>query len=227
MPKNYEIYDNYRHKSKNIIYHEYIYRNTVKKNSRKIENLAEFNKIDNFNNNNNDRKKSKRKQKQEDSTLLTTYMISLINFYNYLIRIKKTILLNLLFFYIIFELIKLPFFFFLSFCHNNINYLYSRISSSSSSSNSYEKNSELDNVNKYLNNIYEIYSKIRHRKYISSSTSNSDPFISEPSKIKTIKNNSILITVKNSRLKLNSNFYIIYFNYWLLFLNICLVFLNY
>jgi hypothetical protein len=53
---------------------------------------------------------------------LTTYTIQLIRFYNCFIRLFKFIWLNILFFYTLFELIKIPFYFLFSSLSTNLNY---------------------------------------------------------------------------------------------------------
>lgn len=52
----------------------------------------------------------------------TTYTIQLIRFYNCFIRLFKFIWLNIIFFYTLFELIKIPFYFLFSSLSTNLNY---------------------------------------------------------------------------------------------------------
>jgi hypothetical protein len=54
--------------------------------------------------------------------IMTTYTIGLIRFYNFFMRLKKFLLLNLLFFYTIFELVQIPVYFLLSFFISNLDY---------------------------------------------------------------------------------------------------------
>ena len=66
---------------------------------------------------------TKRSNRESSSkNYLTTYMIGLIRFYNFFMRVKKFFVLNILFLYTIFELIQLPFYFGLSFIINNVDY---------------------------------------------------------------------------------------------------------
>ena len=77
---------------------------------------------------NNDKKlirfkdESIKTKKKKMKYSLTTYTIQLIKFYNCFIRLFKFIWLNILFFYTLFELIKIPFYFLFSSLSTNLNY---------------------------------------------------------------------------------------------------------